>query len=129
MAAPTDRVFDFDPSSKVSTVKDFEPDGMFWERLQTIEPILKLINMVVTFLEGDSIPISFGLLSLTLIYEAVKKLSLASDLINHMRASFRKRYKTTCSDIHTLSLVLNPLSHVSGGMMSNFSFKEKNTSL
>lgn len=128
MGAPTGRVIYFLHRSKVSSVKDFASDSMFWASLKPIAHLLKVINMVKTVMEGRSVQISFALLSSTLIYKVLKKFLLPSDFINHVRASLRKRYRTIFGDMRELSPFLDPLSHMSGGMMSKLSLKEKKTS-
>lgn len=71
MASPTGRAFNFRPGSKVSAGEDYATDSLFWESLATITHLLKLINIVVAFMEEDSVPISFLFLSFNFV---VKKL-------------------------------------------------------
>lgn len=66
-----ERVLELAPSSKATKVMLFSREGTYWSRLQRITTFFNFLNYLVTFLEGETCPISYCLLSFGLILESL----------------------------------------------------------
>lgn len=109
MMDPSERDLDLSPRSKASKVMEFATEGSYWKGIAKIAPLFSLINYLVTFLESDTAPLSYALLSFSLIYESLDMLSLPIEVVNTSKESIKSRFNSIQCDVHALSVVLDPL--------------------
>jgi hypothetical protein len=64
------------PKSEAGEAAKLPMDGEFWRAVEQFEPLLRLMNITVTFLEGDTVPLSCVTLSFVLIIEPVDHFGL-----------------------------------------------------
>jgi hypothetical protein len=80
-------------------------DGEFWRAVAKYEPLLRLINTVVTFLKGGTVPLSRVALSCVLIIESV---GLNESVASAVKDAISKSVASVASNAHALAVLLCP---------------------
>lgn len=108
MCDQASRSLDLRSNSKASEVMSFATEGEYWSALEKITPLFQFVNYLVTFLEGDTIPISYAPLSFLLISESLKHFNLPDNVVDAAEVALKSRFSTIVSDVHALAVVLDP---------------------
>lgn len=77
--------------------------------MKWLPPLFELVNYIVTFFEGDKVPLSYASVSFLLIYESLDIFDLDLDVKKTAREARHHRFWTIRSDVNWLAVVLDPM--------------------
>lgn len=104
------------PSSKEINIMTFATEWEYWPSVKRHTQLFELVNYVVTFFEGDTVPILYEPLSFALTHGCLEQLGLQIGEVDAAKTSLLHRFNTIECDMHCLAVFPDPMVLKTFGM-------------